>query len=114
MQAIRQIGLAVMLAMLIAPHPADAEPVAIQAAGYVDVRAGELVSPALIVVDDGRIVAVNTAKVPDGAKTIDLGELILMPGMIDVHTHLAFDDTTPGWAMLPVLWTPADFALFGV
>jgi imidazolonepropionase-like amidohydrolase len=114
MQGITQIVLAVTLAALIAPHIADAEPVAIQAAGYVDVRAGELVTPALIVVDDGRIVAVNTAKIPDGANTIDLGELILMPGMIDVHTHLAFDDTTPGWALLPVLWTPADFALFGV
>jgi imidazolonepropionase-like amidohydrolase len=91
------------LAALIAPHSADAEPVAIQAAGYVDVRAGKLVTPALIVVDDGRIVAVNTAKAPDGAKTIDLGDLILMPGMIDVHTHLAFDNTTPGWATLPVL-----------
>jgi len=113
MQAIRQIGLAVTLAALIAPHSADAEPVAIQAAGYVDVRAGKLVTPALIVVDDGRIVAVNTAKAPDGAKTIDLGDLILMPGMIDVHTHLAFDNTTPGWATLPVLWTPAEFALFG-
>jgi imidazolonepropionase-like amidohydrolase len=102
------------LATLITPRPANAEPVAIQAAGYIDVRAGELVRPALVVVDDGRIVAVNSATAPDGAKTIDLGDLILMPGMIDVHTHLAFDNTTPGWAMLPVLWTPADFALFGV
>jgi imidazolonepropionase-like amidohydrolase len=114
MQTIRQIGLAVTLATLSAPHPVDAEPVAIQAAGYVDVRAGELVTPALIVVDDGRIVAVNSAKTQGGAKTIDLGDLILMPGMIDVHTHLAFDDTTPGWGTLPVRWTPAEFALFGV
>jgi imidazolonepropionase-like amidohydrolase len=113
MQAIRQIGLAVTLATLIAPHPADAEPVAIQAAGYVDVRAGKLVTPALIVVDDGRIVAVNTATALDDARTLDLGDMILMPGMIDVHTHLAFDDTTPGWGTLPVRWTPAEFALFG-
>jgi imidazolonepropionase-like amidohydrolase len=113
MQAMRQIGLAVTLAMLIAPHLADAEPVAIQAAGYVDVRAGELVAPALIVVEDERIVAVNAAKAPDGAKIVDLGDLILMPGMIDVHTHLAFDDTTPGWGTLPVRWTAAEFALFG-
>jgi len=113
MRAIRQIGLAVTLAVLMAPRPADAEPVAIQAAGYVDVRTGELVTPALVVVDDGRIAAVNPAKAPDGAKTIELGDLILMPGMIDVHTHLAFDDTSPGWDTLPVRWTPADFALFG-
>ncbi|MBW2714852.1 MAG: amidohydrolase family protein [Deltaproteobacteria bacterium] len=114
MQAIRQFGLAITLAALVAPHPAEAETMAIKAAGYVDVRAGKLVTPALIVVEGERIVGVNTAKAPDGAKIIELGDLILMPGMIDVHTHLAFDDTTPGWAMLPVLWTPADFALFGV
>ena len=54
MRAIRQIGLAVTLAVLMAPRPADAEPVAIQAAGYVDVRTGELVTPALVVVDEHR------------------------------------------------------------
>ena len=72
MRATRQIGLAVTLAALIAPHPGDAEPVAIQAAGYVDVRAGELVTPALIVVDGERIAAVKNASAPDGAKIIDL------------------------------------------
>jgi imidazolonepropionase-like amidohydrolase len=113
MQAIRTIALAVSLATLAAPHLANAEPLVIKAASYVDVRAGELVTPALIVVDGERIVAVSTANVPDGARTIDLGDSVLMPGMIDVHTHLAFDDTTPGWEMLPVRWTPADFALFG-
>jgi imidazolonepropionase-like amidohydrolase len=113
MQAIRKIGLAVTLATLAAPHLVNAEPVAIRAAGYVDVRAGELVTPALIVIDGERILAVNQADAPDAARTIDLGDSILMPGMIDVHTHLAFDDTTPGWEMLPVRWTPADFALFG-
>jgi imidazolonepropionase-like amidohydrolase len=114
MQAIRRIGLAFALATLAAPYPADAEPLVIRAASYVDVRAGELVTPAVIVVDDGRIVAVNTAEVPDGARAIDLGDSTLMPGMIDVHTHLAFDNTSPGWDTLPVRWTPADFALFGV
>jgi imidazolonepropionase-like amidohydrolase len=113
MRATRQIGLAVTLAALIAPHPGDAEPVAIQAAGYVDVRAGELVTPALIVVDGERIAAVKNVSAPDGAKIIDLGDSILMPGMIDVHTHLAFDNTTPGWGTMPVHRTPADFALFG-
>lgn len=113
MQVMRRIELLIATAALLAPLSAGAAALAIRAAGYVDVRAGQLVTPALIVVDGERIAAVNAAGAPDGAETIDLGELILTPGMIDVHTHLAFDDTSPGWGTLPVRWTPADFALFG-
>ena len=43
-----------------------AEPVVIRAGGYVDVRAGELVSPAEIVVDEGLIRAVNPNQSPEG------------------------------------------------
>lgn len=41
--------------------------------------------PAQIFVRDGKIVAVET---PGGRATVDVGDLILMPGIIDSHAHI--------------------------
>ncbi len=57
----------------------------IKAARMLDVRAGKVVSPGEVVVDGQRIVA---GPAPAGAKVLDLGDVTLMPGMIDVHVHL--------------------------
>lgn len=51
----------------------------------LDVRAGRLVSPGVLVVESGHIVA---GPVPANAETIDLGDMTLMPGLIDAHVHL--------------------------
>ncbi len=48
-----------------------------------------LVPTPTVVLDGGRVVAAG-AEVP-GAEVIDLGDVTLLPGMIDVHVHLAFD-----------------------
>ena len=52
-----------------------------------------LIEQALVLVEEGRIVAVDTAPVqpPDGVEVIDLGDVTLLPGLIDVHVHLGFD-----------------------
>src|SRR5258708_35218594 len=45
-----------------------------------------------IEIADGRIVAVcPRAEVSSGDDVVDLGDVTLMPGLIDVHQHLAFD-----------------------
>ena len=44
---------------------------------------------AIVVVTGDRITAVNPATPPAGARTIDLGDVTLLPGFIDLHTHLA-------------------------
>lgn len=45
-----------------------------------------------IVVRGGRIVAVEPlAELPPALETIDLGEQVLFPGLIDTHVHLGFD-----------------------
>lgn len=52
---------------------------------------GEVIDDALVLVRDGRIERVGLAQaveVPAGYARIDLGELWLMPGMIDLHSHV--------------------------
>src|SRR3546814_2952972 len=47
---------------------------------------------AVVVVQAGRIVGVGRdAAIPDGARTIDLGDATLLPGFIDVHSHLTLE-----------------------
>jgi imidazolonepropionase-like amidohydrolase len=64
-------------------------PIVLRAARLYDGKGDALVSPGVVVVQDKRIVAVGPrATIPAGAQLIDLGDATLMPGLIDVHTHL--------------------------
>ena len=60
--------------------------IAIRAARLIDGRGGNVVSPAVVVVRGNRIESVGGA-VPAGAETIDLGDVTLVPGLIDAHVH---------------------------
>ena len=57
----------------------------LKAAGYVEVDAGELIQPAIIKVEDDRIVGIGGE--PEG-EVIDLGEAILLPGLMDMEVNL--------------------------
>ncbi|MEP6571624.1 MAG: amidohydrolase family protein [Gemmatimonadota bacterium] len=92
---------------LIAQHP-----LVIRAGRMLDVRSGTMVSPAIIVVDSGRIVSLGSAGVPAGAESIDLGDMTLLPGLIDMHTHLTMD-ISGDWVTRDVTEGPADAALRG-
>ena len=87
---------------LILAGSAHAETVAISAARMLDVVTGRVVASPVVVVTDGRIVAVGPVAgvtVPTGAKRIDLGNLTLLPGLIDMHVHLTV--TRPSVATAP-------------
>jgi len=108
-----RIAIVAAWALAAVPGILAAQTTVLDAAGYVDVRAGEIVRPAVIVTEDDRIAAINPDTVPDGTETYELGDLILLPGLIDAHTHLALDTTGPGWETTPVRWTAAEYALLG-
>jgi imidazolonepropionase-like amidohydrolase len=72
-----------------APQPADL-PIVIRAARMLDVVSGQLVTNPSITIQGGRIVAVG-GPAPRDARTIDLGEATVLPGFIDLHTHLAME-----------------------
>ena len=66
--------------------------IVLRAARMLDVRAGRVVEPGLVMVEGDRIVGVGGVFVPTnapaGAEVIDLGDVTLMPGLIDAHVHL--------------------------
>lgn len=66
--------------------------VILRAARMFDPTNGGMVRDAVVVVTDDRIVASGAAgsvQTPAGARTIDLGDATLLPGLIDAHTHVA-------------------------
>lgn len=78
-----------------------AAPSLITAKGFVDVRSGKLIRPANILINAGKIVAINDPDVPNDAVIIDLQNKILMPGLMDMHVHLDMD-FEPGYNVLTV------------
>jgi imidazolonepropionase-like amidohydrolase len=72
---------------------ASAETVVVTAARMLDVDKGAIVSDPVIVVTDGRIAAVaaggaSRPVIPANARRVDLGDVTLVPGLIDMHVHL--------------------------
>lgn len=48
---------------------------------------GEKIVPGSLLLQEGRIAALNPATVPDGTAALDCGGQLLSPGLIDLHTH---------------------------
>ena len=87
----------------------------IRAGKLVDVIAGKTLVDQVIVVEGDRIKALGAAAtmpVPTGAEVIDLSRATVLPGLIDVHTHLTGDPTQHGYRSLAIADVRA--ALYGV
>jgi imidazolonepropionase-like amidohydrolase len=61
----------------------------LKAARMLDVRSGRIITNASILIVGDKISAINPQSVPANARVTDLGDVTLMPGFIDAHTHLA-------------------------
>jgi imidazolonepropionase-like amidohydrolase len=67
----------------------------LRAARLFDGHNAHLIKDATVLVTDGRITAVRSGAITlDGAGVVDLGDVTLLPGLIDAHLHLAFDAST--------------------
>jgi imidazolonepropionase-like amidohydrolase len=71
----------------------------------LDVRVGEMVPNAVILVDGATISKAGPAgsfAIPSGAATIDLPQATCLPGLIDVHVHLTDDPRYSGYEALGI------------
>src|SRR5439155_12444446 len=66
-------------------------------AGKLADASGKTIANAVIVVDGDRITSVGTSAPPPGAEVIDLSGYTVIPGLIDLHTHMTYYwDRKPG------------------
>jgi imidazolonepropionase-like amidohydrolase len=73
----------------VAAQPSSPGTTVLKAARMLDVKTGTVVSNASVVVTGARIVAAGAnVATPPGATVVDLGNAMLLPGLIDSHTHL--------------------------
>ena len=105
------IALAVSLSTM--ALSAQADTLYIHAGRLVDVERGKVLTDQRIKVDGDRIVAVEPWSAPPAdSKVIDWSAKTVLPGLIDMHTHIADWDMTNNVAE-PLLHSPQDYALLG-
>ncbi len=74
------------------------EPVHLRARRLLDVERGTYVEPGTLLIAEGRIAEVGPRSVPSDVRTIDLGDLTLLPGLMDMEVNLLLggpDHTSP-------------------
>ena len=81
-------GAILALALPVVLTAADAPAVVtVTAKRLLDVDSGRLLANAVVRIENGVVVSVATRKAGE-AVTHDLGDVTLLPGLIDSHTHL--------------------------
>ena len=103
----RRVSRCGLVLLLCAANPALAAnpPVrlAVKAARLIDVKGSRVLSPAVVLVEDGQILQVGTAlAIPAGFQVVDLGGATLLPGLIDAHVHLTYVPENSGYRELGI------------
>jgi len=86
--------------------------IVLRAYRMLDVESGKIIKNAVVVIENGLIKSVGSKDIPKDAQTVDLGNRTLLPGLIDMHTHLC-ENLVGDWIHRPVKETAADMTLRG-
>lgn len=80
----------------------DAPATVVSAARWFDARAGRVRDGVELLVVDGRITAMASGaqrvEAPANANRVSLGDMTLLPGLIDMHVHIDSDPTYGGYS----------------
>lgn len=110
-----QIRLLAFLVAALIVGPVGAETLVVSAARMLDVEKGSVTGPVRVVIRDGLIESINPERLPADARVLELGDRTLMPGLLDMHTHLTLDFFTGSyWVTAPVFQSAPDWAIMGV
>ena len=91
---------------------AEDDAILVRAARMIDGK-GALTEPGAVLVEGDRIVAAGAEAVAmSGDVVVDLGDATLLPGLIDLHTHLT-DRVGTHWEEVLTTTTPSQAALWG-
>ncbi|MGA2838145.1 MAG: amidohydrolase family protein [Acidimicrobiales bacterium] len=82
-------------------------PVHLTGARMLDSSGDALVEPGSLLVHEGRITEVSPASVPAHASTLDLGDVTLLPGLMDMEVNLAMGGSHHASPLVPVQEDPA-------
>ena len=89
----KRLPLLLLMAFCLASTTLRAQPTAIRAGQLIDVEQGVALTNQVILVDGGQIIAVGAdVEIPSDARVIDLSDAVVLPGLIDAHTHLALTE----------------------
>ena len=82
-------SIAALMGLFIAPVFAE-PPTVIKAGSLFDSQSGRISRNAVIVIEGEKIVAVggSATTIPDDANIIDLSDSFVLPGVMDMHTHI--------------------------
>ncbi len=109
----RPIFLVLAAALSLAPSALLAKDIYLEAGRLVDVQAGNVLTGQCISITDDKITAIaSCGPTPKGAKRVDWSGFTVLPGLIDLHTHLADSGQSADLA-LPLKTSPAATALIG-
>ncbi len=70
------------------PRPRPPEHTRLRSARMVDVVTGDLVAPGHLLIGGDRILEMDPTTVPEGTVEIDLGDVTLLPGLMDMEVNL--------------------------
>nr|WP_315470191.1 amidohydrolase family protein [uncultured Sphingorhabdus sp.] len=107
------IFLVLAAALSLAPSALLANDIYLEAGRLVDVQAGNVLTGQCISITDDKITAIaSCGPTPKGAERVDWSGFTVLPGLIDLHTHLA-DAGQSADLSLPLKTSPAATALIG-
>src|SRR5262245_49255153 len=90
-----------------APSRTPSPPIRLLGARLLDVDGGELVEPADVLIDGEHIVDVAPGAAPDETVVIDLGDVTLLPGLMDMEVNLLLGGRDSASPLNPVQDDPA-------
>lgn len=81
---------AIVAALALVSAPVAAETSYVRTGSLIDVETGKVSKGQCIIVENERVKTIGPCgKAPDGATVIDWSRYTVLPGLIDLHTHLA-------------------------